>query len=149
MNVRSLPPIWGITLIRIAAGLIICIAGLEKLAGGGFDGFTKTATNFGLPLPGVWGVFIPLLETIGGLLILIGFGARWVALLFIIEYFVTSFVLKAPRAAPFGGWDSMRIDLMLWISAIVVALVGPGTFALDALLQRRAPARMAGSVVPG
>lgn len=89
------------------------------------------------------------METIGGLLILVGFGARYVALLFVVEFFVTTFLLKVPRPAPFGGWDSMRIDIMLWVSAITVALVGPGMLALETLVQRRAPARMTGRAVPG
>ena len=75
---------------------------------------------------------------IGGLLILFGLGARWVALLFVIEYAVTSFVVKAPRPAPGGGFNSMRIDLMLWVSAITIALVGPGALALESLVLRRA-----------
>jgi uncharacterized membrane protein YphA (DoxX/SURF4 family) len=97
-----------------------------------------------------WGIFIPLLETIGGLLILVGLGARWVALLFVIEFAVTSFLLKAPRQPPCGGFNSMRIDLMLWVSAITIVLVGPGALALDALLLRRGRRQvpMAGRAVP-
>src|SRR6185437_11895955 len=83
------------------------------------------------------GIFIPLLELIGGALILAGLWTRWVALLFVVEYFVTSFLLKVPRPAPFGGWDSMRIDLMLFATAIALVLVGPGALALDAVLGKR------------
>ena len=137
MNLRTLPAEWGITLVRVMAGIIITLAGVDKL-NGGFDAFTKYTTSLALPAPELWGVFIPLLETIGGLLILLGFGARWVAFLFVIEYAVTSFVVKAPRPAPGGGFNSMRIDLMLWVSAITIALVGPGALALDSLVLRRA-----------
>jgi uncharacterized membrane protein YphA (DoxX/SURF4 family) len=119
------------------AGLIIMVAGLEKWSAGGLTGFTQGATGLGLPLAQLWGVYIPLQEFIGGALILTGVGARWVAILFIIEYFVTTFLLKVPRPAPFGGWDSMRIDLMLWAAAIAIALVGPGAFALENLLFKR------------
>ena len=137
MNLRTLPAAWGITVVRVMAGIIITYAGIEKL-GNGFDAFAKFATSLGLPAPELWGVVIPLLETIGGLLILFGLGARWVALLFVIEYAVTSFVVKAPRPAPAGGFNSMRIDLMLWVSAIAIALVGPGALALESLVLRRA-----------
>ncbi len=147
MNLRTLSPEWGITVIRIAAGIIITVAALEKFNGGGFDAFTKTTTGLGLPVPQLWGVFIPLLELIGGLLILVGFGARWVAFLFIVEYFVTSFLLKAPRQPPFGGWDSMRIDLMLWAASITIALVGPGALALESFVMRRARTPMMGHAV--
>jgi putative oxidoreductase len=136
---------WGITVVRVMAGLILFVAALEKFNGGGFDGFTKAVTGMGLPLPQVWGVFIPLLELIGGGLILVGLGARWVAVFFIVEFTITSFVVKAPRQPPFGGWDSMRIDLMLLATAVMVVLVGPGALALESVLfrsRRRANARM-------
>jgi len=149
MNLRTLPPAWGITVIRVMAGLILTVAAFEKFGGGGFDGFTKTTTGLGLPIPQLWGVFIPLLELIGGLLILVGFGARWVAMLFIVEFFVTSFLLMAPRQPPFGGWDSMRIDLMLWAAAIAVALVGPGQLALESMILRRTSTQMASRAAPG
>ncbi len=136
MNARTLGPEWGIAVIRVMAGIIITVAAFEKFNAGGFDGFTKVTTGLGLPIPQLWGVFIPLLELIGGLLLLVGLGARWVAILFVIEYFVTSFVLKVPRQPPFGGWDSMRIDLMLWAAAIALALAGPGALALESVLFR-------------
>jgi len=151
MNLRTLPMPWGITIVRVMAGLIITVAAFEKFNGGGFDAFTRTSANLGLPLPGFWGVFIPLLELIGGLMVLLGLGARWAACLFIVEYFVTGFVLKIPRQPPFGGWDSMRIDLMLWAAVLAIAAVGPGAFALESLVLRRGRADlpMAGRAVPG
>jgi putative oxidoreductase len=130
---------WGITVVRVMAGLIIFVAALEKYTAMGFSGFSAVAAQLSIPAAGFWGVFIPLLELIGGALILVGLGTRWVAVLFVIEYFVTSFLLKVPRPAPFGGWDSMRIDLMLFATAIALVLVGPGALALDSLvLGRRA-----------
>lgn len=137
MGLRVLPPAWGVTVVRVMAGIILIVAALEKFNGGGFEGFTKTTTGLGLPIPAVWGVFIPLLELIGGVLVLSGLAARWVAGLFLIEFAVTSFLLKAPRQPPFGGWDSMRIDLMLWAAAIMLVLVGPGALALDNVVLRR------------
>jgi len=132
-----LPPEWGITVIRVAAGLIIFVAALEKFMGGGFDGFTRVTTGLGIPLPQFWGIFIPLLELVGGALLLVGFGARWVAALFVIEYAVTTFALKAPRQPPFGGWDSLRIDLMLLAAAVSILLVGPGAWALENVRARQ------------
>jgi putative oxidoreductase len=136
MRLQTLPSAWGITVIRVMAGLIIMVAGLEKWGAGGLTGFTQALTTVGLPLAAFWGVWIPLQEVVGGLLILTGLGVRWAAILFVIEFFVTSF-LKAASPAPFGGWDSMRLDLMLWAAAISIALVGPGAFALQNLLSRR------------
>ena len=143
MKAWTLPTDWGVAVVRIMAGFIITVASFEKFFGGGFEGFTKVTSGLGIPAPEFWGVVIPLLELIGGLMLLVGLGARWVALLFVIEYFVTSFLLKVPRQPPFGGWDSMRIDLMLWATAIAIVLVGPGALALESLVLRRGRQQMA------
>jgi putative oxidoreductase len=133
MRFQTLPPEWGIAVVRVTAGLIIFVAALEKFFGGGFDGFTRVVTGLGIPLPQLWGIFIPLLELLGGALVLIGLGARWVAALFIVEFAVTTFLLKVPRQPPFGGWDSLRIDLMLLSTSVMLVLCGSGAFAIDNL----------------
>ena len=143
MKLQVLAPEYGVAVVRVTAGLIIFVAALEKFFGGGFDGFTRVVTTLGIPLPQLWGIFIPLLELIGGALLLVGLGARWVAALFVIEYAVTTFLLKVPRQPPFGGWDSLRIDLMLLAASVMVVLVGPGAFAVDTL--RAARGAVAGS----
>jgi len=138
MPIKTLPATWGITLVRMMMGIILIVAGLEKFAGGGLFGFSGVLTQLGVVAPQVFGPFIPVLEFVGGVLMLAGFGARWVAVLFICEFFVNVFLLKSVKPAPFGGWDSMRIDLMMLATAVAVFLVGPGELALDRiLLQRR------------
>jgi putative oxidoreductase len=146
VNVRTLPTAWGITIVRVMAGIIIFWASVEKFQAGGFANWTRAMANFGFPVPEFWGAFIPLLEGIGGLLLIFGLGARWVSILFVIEYFGTGLVIKTRAAPPFGGWDSMRIDLMLLATVIAIALVGSGAFALDSLLARRSQQQVG---VPG
>jgi putative oxidoreductase len=136
-SVRALPPGWGLALIRVMAGIILIVASMEKFTGGGFDGFARVSTALGLPLPQLWGVWIPLQELIGGALILSGLGARWVALLFVCEFAVNALVLKTTKPAPFGGWDSMRIDLMLLATSVALVVCGPGAFALENVLWKR------------
>jgi putative oxidoreductase len=122
-------------------GVILIVASWEKMSAGGLFGFSAAIANFGLPLPQFFGPFITSLELVGGVLMLTGLGARWVGLLFICEFAVNVFILKIPRQPPFGGWDSMRIDLMMLATAIAVVLVGPGELALDNLVLRRRGAR--------
>ena len=138
---RPLAPTWGITVVRVTMGIILIVASWEKFNAGGLFGFSAGIANFGLPLPQFFGPFITLLELVGGFLMLVGFGARWVGLLFICEFAVNVFILKIPRQPPFGGWDSMRIDLMMLAAAIAIVLVGPGELALESLMLRRRGAR--------
>ena len=138
---RGLAPTWGITVVRVTMGVILIVASWEKFSAGGLFGFSAAIGSFGLPLPQFFGPFITCLELVGGILLLTGLGARWVALLFVCEFAVNVFILKIPRQPPFGGWDSMRIDLMMLATAIALVLVGPGELALDRLLLRRRSAR--------
>jgi putative oxidoreductase len=136
MNVRTLPTSWGIALIRLMAGIIIFWASVEKFQAGGPAAFAQNPALAAFPVPMFWGTFITLLEGIGGALLILGLGARWVAILFTIEYFGTGLWIKTHSAPPFGGWDSMRIDLMLLVTVFTIVLVGPGAFALENVLRR-------------
>jgi uncharacterized membrane protein YphA (DoxX/SURF4 family) len=144
MLMRTLAPTWGITVVRVMMGIILVVASWEKFSAGGLFGFIPAVTRFGFPAPQFFGTLVPVLEGIGGLLILTGLGARWVAVLFICEFAVNALVLKTTSPPPFGGWDSMRIDLMMLATAIALALCGSGQLALETvLLRRRGPQRMA------
>jgi len=70
----------GVAAVRVVMGLIFVGAGWSKVAAG----FGAVAANFGkmaMPVPGITGPFIALLELIGGALLLIGLAGRWVGLL--------------------------------------------------------------------
>src|SRR5919204_1799477 len=129
-------PSWGITVVRVMMGIILIVAGYQKFAGG-IDRFAGFLPQLGLPAPQLIGWLVPILELVGGLLVLLGLGVRWIGLWFIIEFVVTAFYIKLPRPAPLGGWDSARIDLMMLAAAVMLVLAGPGRASLDELLPRR------------
>jgi len=139
---EGVSPGWGITAVRVMMGFILIVAGYQKFAGG-IDRFAGFLPQMGVPAPELFGWFIPTQELVGGLLILLGLGVRWVGLLFIVEFLVTTFYVKLPRPAPVGGFDNARIDLMLLAAAVMLVLAGPGKAALDEFLVRRraAPAQ--------
>jgi putative oxidoreductase len=114
-------------------GVILVVAGSQKwLSGiGGFVGFV---TQLGIPVPQLVGPLIATGELVGGLLVLMGFGARWISVWFICEFLVTSMYVKLGRGA---GWDAARIDLMLLVANVLLLLAGPGAVALDEWLLRR------------
>ena len=122
----AVDPAWGITAVRVMAGIILIVAGYGKFAGGlgGFSGFIG---SLGFPAPGVLGPLVAVLELVGGLLVLVGFKVRWIALLLIAEFLVTTFVIKLRGM----GWDASRIDFMMLAAAVMLLLAGAGKASVD------------------
>ena len=118
---------WGITVIRVVMGIITLIAGYQKLAGGVgavASGFEKIP----IPLPWLSALFISILELVGGALLIIGLGVRWLGLVFAIEHVVTTFWVQLRVR----GWPNGRLELMLLAGGLLLFLAGPGKMALDA-----------------
>lgn len=113
-------------------GIIVVVAGTQKVLGPlPFGGAAR------LPVPEFFGYYVPAHEFLFGLLLLIGLATRWVAVLFIIEYFITGILIKLNAAPPFGGYESARIDYMLLATAIALAVGGAGVLSVDHWLARR------------
>jgi putative oxidoreductase len=132
---RSLDAGWGVAAVRVVMGLVFLTAGWSKVAAG----LGTVASNFakmGMPLPGVTGPFIALLELIGGVLLLGGVVGRWLGLLFAVEFVVAAFLVKLPTA----GWAGARLDLMLLAGAVLLFFAGSGRLSVDEVWLERRPA---------
>lgn len=121
-------------ILRIGAGLLFMQHGLQKLFGmfGGFGG-TPGATAPLFSLMGLAGV----LETFGGLLVVLGLLTRPVAAVLVIEMLV-AFVLKH---LPRGGFPIQNGGELALLFALVFAFLaanGAGPYSLD---RRRRSAR--------
>ncbi|MGI9145497.1 MAG: DoxX family protein [Chloroflexota bacterium] len=123
---------WGITVVRLMMGVILVVAGTQKWANG-IGGFVGFVTQLGVPVPQVVGPIIASGEVVGGVLLLLGFGIRWVSLWFIGEFLVTSLYVKLGHGQ---GWDAARIDLMILAGSAMLALAGAGALALDERMAR-------------
>ena len=124
-------PRWIPVPLRVVMGIILIVAGYQKLMNlGGTAGFFG---QVGIPAPEVMAAFIAGLELIGGLLLIVGLGVRWVAVLYVCEFLVAAFVVKLPRM----GWDPTRIDFMMLAGALTLLLAGAGAASVDAMLARR------------
>lgn len=118
-------PGWGLTAVRVAMAIILIVAGYQKWVSG-IGGTSAYFAKVGIPLAGVMGPFIGLLELGGGLLLLVGLFARWLGLLYAIEFTVAAFYVKFP-----AGFAGGRLDLMLLAGGLLFLLAGPGRAAID------------------
>ncbi len=116
-------------LLRVAVGLLFMEHGLQKLFGAfggvGPGGTVKLVSQFGLA---------GVLEFGGGLLLVIGFLVRPVALLVTIEMLWAFFQVHFPR----GGWPIENGGELALLYASVFAFLaatGAGAYSVDAILH--------------
>ena len=126
-------PGWGIAAVRIMAGIILVVAGWQKLSGG-IAGFTGGMTRMGFPAAEVLAPLVIAFELIGGLLILVGAGVRWLGIIMIIEFLVAGTFVQMPSERGFGN---ARLDYLLVAVGIMLLLAGAGKASVDEWLARR------------
>lgn len=131
----ALAPV-ALTILRVGAGLLYMEHGAQKLLGafGGVDGAGGTA-----PIASTFGL-AGILELVGGLLIVLGFLTRPVALLAALEMLAAFFIAHLPKGgAPVqnGG----ELALLYFSVFLYLAARGAGPYSVDAAIGRgrRAP----------
>lgn len=130
---ERVPPGWGIAAVRIMAGIILVIAGWQKLSGG-VGGFTGGMARMGFPGAEVLAPLVIAFEFIGGLLILVGAGVRWLGIIMIVEFLVAGTFVQMPSERGFGN---ARLDYLLVATGIMLLLAGAGKASVDEWLARR------------
>jgi putative oxidoreductase len=134
-GIFGLDPGWGVTVVRVVMGALLAAHGYAKLADG-VAGVAEFFAQIAIPLPEVSAVLVMLLELVGGLFLVIGLFARWLGLLFTIEFLVIVFYVKR---FPAGGLREADFELMLLAAAVLLFLAGGGRASVDQLwLERKA-----------
>ena len=132
-------------LLRLMAGSVFLWEGILKFvyANQGLGRFTK----LGFPFPDFTATFVGGLEIVGGVLILLGLGTRFIAVPFLIEmlvamlstkiglYFGTS-PLPLPPSPPLTGFwavlHEVRSEYAQLLTVAFLLWAGPGSWSLDA-----------------
>jgi putative oxidoreductase len=133
----------GLLLVRVAAGGILIAHGLQKLGLFAGPGFTRFAAGFeegpGFR-PGVlWASAVVFAEFVGGLLIVLGFLGPIGPLVGAADMFVAAVVVHAPK----GFWNKdggYEFPALLGLTAVALALTGPGAWSVDGVLALKLPA---------
>jgi putative oxidoreductase len=118
---------------RILLAAIFIKSGWGKI--GGFEGTAAYIASKGLPLPEVGAAIAVAVELIGGILLLVGFKARWAALAFVVFLIPTSFIFHAFWAVPPEQVMAQQINFMKNLAImggmLMVWAFGPGRIAFD------------------
>ncbi|HEX6913493.1 MAG TPA: DoxX family protein [Longimicrobium sp.] len=132
----------GLTVLRVVTGLVFFMHGYTKVFVWGFEGTAAGFEKMGIPLAGVAGPFVGLLELLGGLALIAGLATRWISIPLAFTMLVA--ILKVHLSAGFFAPDGYEFPLMLLAGLVGLTLAGGGAFAVDnALAARRTgvPAR--------
>ena len=118
---------------RFLLAAIFVISGFGKI--GGFDGVAGYIASKGLPMPQVLAALTIALELGGGLLLIVGYKVRWVALLFFLWLIPTTLIFHK-----FWGIDAAQVqnqmnhflkNVSIMGGMLLVMAFGPGAYSLD------------------
>jgi putative oxidoreductase len=128
-------------LLRLVAGLIMAYHGLVKFQGG-IPNFAGGVQSLGFPAATLLAWIVPLVELVGGLMVAVGLFSRVAAALIALEMLITGVYVKliksgvgfiAPGDQPGAGAE---VDFLYLVAFLVVAVLGPGRYSLDAAMGR-------------
>ncbi len=122
----------GLAVLRIAVGVVFLNHGYQKLFVFGFSGVTGAFTHMGVPLPGVMGPLIALLEVFGSIALIFGFLTRPLALAFACDMLGAIFLVQLKN-----GFSHFELEFLLCASSVALIFSGAGRFSIDALIARR------------
>ncbi len=132
--------------LRVIVGGIFLLHGLSKfglLGGGSIEGVVNMFGGMGMPLPGVTAPLVALVETVGGLALILGLGTRIAAILLSVIMLVAIVAVKLPMApnpiAAAGPMPGYELDLALLAGLLALLILGSGSASLETnLLKQRA-----------
>jgi putative oxidoreductase len=142
-----------LVLLRLA-GLGLALAHgwgkVERFATGQGARFVESVARLGFPQPELFAWAAALSEFLGGLLVALGLGTRVAASFAAVTMGVAAFArhhahehllvaigLRQATPETMETWGDPEGALLYLACFLAIALVGPGRFALDALLGRR------------
>ena len=127
--VRMYGPLVG----RVLLALIFIIAGFGKITG--FDGTVGYMQAYNVPMTQVLAVLAIIVELGGGLMIAVGWKARWAAAAIFIFVLIASFIFHAFWAVPADQAQLQNImfmkNLAIMGGMLYIIVYGSGPFSVD------------------
>lgn len=122
----------GLAILRLATAAVFIDHGYQKLFGFGFAGVTDAFTHMGVPLPGIIGPLIALLEFFGAIALAVGFLTRPIALAFACDMLGAILLVKLK-----SGFSHFELEFLLLGASLALVFTGAGRLSVDAALADR------------
>jgi putative oxidoreductase len=125
----------GKALLRVAVGGLMLLHGVHKL-GHGISGIVASVGQHGMPAAVAYGVYVG--EVIAPVLVLIGLFTRPAALVIAFNMLVAVSLVHSAQVFSLGKGGEWGIELqaLYGLSAIAIALLGPGRYSVSRGKQR-------------
>lgn len=124
----------GALILRVVLGIIFFVHGLVKFQGG----IGNTAGWFdSIGIPGGFAYVVAIIELVGGIALIVGFGTKMVAAL--LALLMIGATLKVKLAAGFLGNGQMagyELDVALLAIALYLAINGSKQYSLGQLIRK-------------
>jgi putative oxidoreductase len=131
----------GPLVLRIGLALVFLAHGWPKINPNspmhGVAGLTGFLKQLRVPLPGLFAWVVALLETVGSVLFILGLGTRILAVGFVIDMVVATWLVRIGMTkSPFAGGEGIgwEYEFILGVGALALLFLGAGAYSLDAVL---------------
>lgn len=128
-----------LAVLRLVIGATFIMHGGQKLFVYGFAGVSGAFAQMGMPMPGLLGPFVALVEFFGGIAIILGLLTRLAS--FGLAIIMVVAILAVHLNAGFFNPKGFEFPLALLGGLVALCLAGAGAFSLDAVIDQRMAAR--------